>query len=272
MNKSLNFIEMVDYLEINKNMTFNVVNKDSALEILKRYGYFNVITPFKYYFADKDNIARSQSLRIDGKHQYSIEYDFNDWYQKFLDERSRYPQIYKNVVEIKTAFKNVMFNSIYCSYNFANKNEFKDFILQDCRINAMNRYNNDEITYINCTLDYIAKEIDLTYSIYYLVGSIGFGDANNIFRCLDTDIQELIIHQLQDLNMAPRPSNPKDFYSRMIIMQKIRNCIMHNDSLEILFRFKIRNRNEYRNNKERLSYIKICKEVFNLNGNLNVLN
>ncbi len=183
---------------------------------------------------------------------------------KIYGERDVYPKIYKNVISIKTTFKNIMFNKIYCKYNFATNKEVQEFFSIKCRANAINRHDVYELKYINKSLDYIVKEFEERYSIYYLIGNIGFGDCNNLFRTLDVDLQRDIIHDLQDLNLVPKPTNPTEFYYRMIIISKIRNCIMHNDSLEVLFRYELRNKNVYRENKDRLSYKRIYKQICNL--------
>lgn len=260
MKKALEFYQMVDYLEGNKNVVFENINKEDAVKILKVHGYYNVITPFKYYFADRNKDDKSQLLKIDGRHQYSKQHDFEKWYLKFVEERETYPVIYKNVISIKTTFKNIMFNKIYCKYKFENNKELQEFFSMDCRTNAMNRYDFNEMKYINKSLDHLVKEVEERYSIYYLVGNIGFGDCNNLFRSLDINLQKEIIYELQNIGIAPRPTNAEEFYYRMVKIQKIRNCIMHNDSLEVLFRYELRNRNKARENRDRLSYKKICQE------------
>ena len=40
--------EQVEYLESNKRVVFNEISKKEAEEILFKYGYINVITPYKH--------------------------------------------------------------------------------------------------------------------------------------------------------------------------------------------------------------------------------
>lgn len=264
VKQALDFDQMVDYLEKNKNVQFGNVDKKSASDIILKYGYFNVITPFKYYFADRDPINKNESLLIEGKHQYSTPFDFSDWYDRFINERSRYPKIYNSVVNIKTVFKNVMFNKIYCQYNFDKKDDMKSFISIDCRLNAMSRFDHIEMDYINNSLEHILEMIEKSYSVFYIVGNIGFGDSNNLFRCLDQSLQNEIIFEMQRLKLAPVPTNPNEFYKRMSIIQKVRNCIMHNDSLEVLCRYKLRDKKRSRSSKERLSYVNIANQLYEM--------
>lgn len=45
--------EQVEYLESNKRVVFNEISKKEAEEILFKYRYINVITPYKHRFAKK---------------------------------------------------------------------------------------------------------------------------------------------------------------------------------------------------------------------------
>lgn len=43
--------EQIQYLKENKRVCFNVIDEKSAKDILFKYNYINIITPFKHHFA-----------------------------------------------------------------------------------------------------------------------------------------------------------------------------------------------------------------------------
>lgn len=51
--KPLSIEEQIDYLEKSKSVVYNKCSKEEARHILYKYNYINVISPFKYYFAEK---------------------------------------------------------------------------------------------------------------------------------------------------------------------------------------------------------------------------
>lgn len=47
--------EQIKYLKENKKVCFNIITEKQAKDILFRYNYVNVITPFKHHFAKLSN-------------------------------------------------------------------------------------------------------------------------------------------------------------------------------------------------------------------------
>lgn len=47
--------EQIKYLKENKKVCFNIITEKQAKDILFRYNYINVITPFKHHFAKLSN-------------------------------------------------------------------------------------------------------------------------------------------------------------------------------------------------------------------------
>mgnify|MGYP007054915384 CR=1 FL=1 len=66
--------EQIEYLKTNKKITFNSIHEQQARDILFKYNYINVITPYKHHFSkfDKDG----NEVKIDGKHIYERDIEF----------------------------------------------------------------------------------------------------------------------------------------------------------------------------------------------------
>ena len=61
--------EQIEYLKTNKNVVFNDISEEEAKDILLKYNYINVITPFKHRFAKLD--SKKQVIKDDrGNHIY----------------------------------------------------------------------------------------------------------------------------------------------------------------------------------------------------------
>lgn len=79
--------EQIEYLKTNKKITFNSTHEQQARDILFKYNYINVITPYKHHFSkfDKDgnevkidvNIFMKEMLNLANISIYSRMKDYN---------------------------------------------------------------------------------------------------------------------------------------------------------------------------------------------------
>lgn len=60
--------EQIQYLKENKRVCFNVIDEKSAKDILFKYNYINIITPFKHHFAKLSN--KKEVIKENGHHVY----------------------------------------------------------------------------------------------------------------------------------------------------------------------------------------------------------
>lgn len=51
--------EQIEYLKSDKRVVFNDISESEAKEIPAKYGYINLITPFKHHFAKKKKVKLS---------------------------------------------------------------------------------------------------------------------------------------------------------------------------------------------------------------------
>lgn len=62
--------EQIKYLKENKKVCFNIITEKQAKDILFRYNYINVITPFKHHFAKLSN--KNEVIKENGNHVYMM--------------------------------------------------------------------------------------------------------------------------------------------------------------------------------------------------------
>lgn len=98
--------QQVQYLHDTKRVQFNDIDENEAKEILLRYNYVNVITPFKHHFAKKDK--SNEVVKVNGCHVYEHDIDFKEYYEKYKEEREKYPMMIKNIIGFETIFKSIL--------------------------------------------------------------------------------------------------------------------------------------------------------------------
>lgn len=84
--------EQIKYLKENKKVCFNIITEKQAKDILFRYNYINVITPFKHHFA---KLSNNEVIKENGNHVYENDVEFSEYYELYKSEREKYPTISK---------------------------------------------------------------------------------------------------------------------------------------------------------------------------------
>ena len=98
--------EQIEHLKENKRVTFNEISEDEASELLLRYNYINIISPYKHHFAQLDN--KKQVVKKDGRHIYEVDVDFSEYYTCFKEERDCYPIIMDNIYHIHIDLEKIL--------------------------------------------------------------------------------------------------------------------------------------------------------------------
>lgn len=118
--------EQIEYLEKAKRVRFNVIDKERAKNILFRYNYINVITPFKHQFAQKD--SNGNVVKVENKHIYQNDIEFSDYYGFYKKERQVYPTIAKNVISFESQFKAMLAYRILVNNKISNHKNLESFL------------------------------------------------------------------------------------------------------------------------------------------------
>ena len=228
--------EQIQHLKINKRVVFNDISEDEAKDILIKYNYINVISPFKYIFSEKgkDGIPIKDS---EGRHIYSNDVDFNVYYQCYLDERKKYKTIYKNISEFETIFKAVLAYETINYYDIKDSNSFDEFMnTMFSNINTL-RYRENELDKIYSSLTKIQEDMDKFNNIYVLFDRFSFNEAWAIFRCVMPKIRQDVFDILNNNNLTYERNSPNQLDELITIMIPIRNYVCHENSLTILERY-----------------------------------
>lgn len=129
--KPLTVKEQTEYLSKNKRVVYEKCNVKDAQEFLYIHNYINVISPFKYNFAQKNE--RDEPVKVDNKHVYTRNVDFSEYQKKYIAERSQYPVLYSSIAAFETAFNAIVSNEVICYYNLNSIDQLEKFINSLCR-------------------------------------------------------------------------------------------------------------------------------------------
>ena len=126
-----------------------------------------------------------------------------------------------------------------------NTSSFRDSVKErmhetvDNLLNYILEYNNPYIVFDNLTLNEI---------LIVLVG-------------LDNETQSKCISQILKRQHLIKSDDINTFYSQVSRLVKIRNCVCHNDSIEILLLFLSRKHKSLRSSSDKYSYAKLIEKL-----------
>ena len=254
-------LEQLDYLNKNKRVQFNEMNRDSAGDKLLEYNYINVITPFKHKFAKLNE--KKEVEKIKGSHIYERNVEFSEYYNFFINERKYYPIIITNILDFEIHFKTIVAYYILTTYKLNDSNSLEHF-LDTLKLKfsfLKSKYNKKRISHMNNHLDSLKEDIFKYADIYCFFDRMSLGNILTIFTCLDNTIQNKIIKDLKNFQMTFNVDKVPDFIEKVFCLVSIRNCVMHCNSLEILIRFYNPKLHELRKISDRKKYIKTIKSL-----------
>lgn len=137
--------EQIEYLKEDKRVVFNDISEEDARIILEKYGYINVISPFKYHFAKKE---KGRIIKIGNKHCYERNVDFNEYTEKYQSERLIYPTLYESISKFEVTFNAVVSHHIVNYYKINSEEAFDEFLTRLVPIRNCIYHNNSlEILY-----------------------------------------------------------------------------------------------------------------------------
>lgn len=224
MKKPLTIDEQIEHLKSNKNVVFEICNEENAKNILLNNNYIHVITPFKHYFHEKEK-------NMDNKHVYLVQTDFQRYYDKYLRERSRYTLLLSNILKFEHQLNSVFSYYVIHYYAVTSNNEFEQMIL--------NFYQEKETITdsLKPSTENAIKEIENLFekynkNIFLTLNQLSLGRMLLIFRLLPVQVKNQIIQGLNNHQLISGMSIDQ-FVQRVFRLQEIRNCLAHNNSLEI---------------------------------------
>ncbi len=255
--------EQIKYLKDEKRVVFNIISEEEAEAILEKYGYINVITPFKHIFAKK---SKGEVIKMDNKHVYENDIEFKFYFDKYEEERKMYPVLFDVISTFETTFNAIVSQKIAKYYSIDSKKAFDAFT--DKLI--LNLVANEDITHqakkhmMEEISDFKTK-LERYGSIYIFLDRLSLNSIITIYKSSDpivkNDIFKTLIHHEATLEYYDMPTFD-DFLTRLV---RIRNYVYHNNSLEILYRYFNIKKNSLRTDTDRRRYKNIVKKLVKTN-------
>ena len=250
--------EQIEYLKTDKRVVFNTISENEAIEILRQYGYINVISPFKFYFAEKSkngNVIKDSN----GKHIYLEDVEFSQYFEKYKLERAKYPIIYKNISNFENRFNSIIAYECIHFYNICDSEKF-DLFIDDLKNNVemLDDYPSVKNKYLS-SLENIRTRITDFNSVYILMDRLTLNEAFTIFKCCKLTLKKIIFSKLMKLNCTfdqTRISQFENVFSKIVM---IRNYVYHNNSITVLTRYYKIGTKELRKINDRKQFSKLIK-------------
>lgn len=251
--------EQIEYLKAEKRVVFNDITEEEAEIILEKYGYINVITPFKHVFAKKD---KGMVVKEDDKHVYENDTEFKSYFDRYEEERKLYPTLFTVISAFETVFNAIVSQKVAKYYSLDSEKNFDEFI-QKLKLNLLA---DDNIT--NHAKIHMMEEISgfktklmLYGSIYIFLDRLSLNSIITIYKTSDSklknEIFKLLINHDATLGYYDMPTFD-EFLTRIV---PIRNYVYHNNSLEVLYRYLNIEKNTLRNDTDKKKYKNIVKKL-----------
>lgn len=256
----LSVCDQTKYLSENKRVVYNNMSESDAQEILYKCNYINVITPFKYRFARKNKKGGVQK-DVYGNHIYDRDVDFKEYYDLYLAERNKYPIIYKHIMEFETLLNSIISHECMCKFNICSTDSFKVFTeMLKATINTSS-FRDSVKERMHETVDNLLNYI-LEYNNPYIVfDNLTLNEILIVLVGLDNETQSKCISQILKRQHLIKSDDINTFYSQVSRLVKIRNCVCHNDSIEILLLFLSRKHKSLRSSSDKYSYAKLIEKL-----------
>lgn len=234
--KPLTIEEQIENLAQNKRVVYHKITKDEAKKALLLNNYINIISPFKYIFAKKDD--HKIPIKENNKHVYEKDVDFYEYQNEYNKERSKYVVLFDKISSFEKSFNSIISNIVLVNFDIKDSNNFNRFVdyLKES-INNKNEYRRVEKQHmfkeVNCFVDKIKKY----NSPYIFFDRLTLSETITIYRLLEYKIQHSTFKLLKSLNCTMGYPNMAQFDEALSRLVQVRNCVYHNNSLTILLRY-----------------------------------
>ncbi len=234
MKKPLTIKEQVEHLKSDKKIVFNNVSEVDAKSELLTKNYINIITPFKEKF--------SNGYDENGKHLYEEEIEFGEYLKCYDEERKKYSDILRNILEIETTFNSVLTHYIFIDYKEAKVDEIysnADFELyiENVLSENMRRIDDRQKQKYLDMIEHIKGDIAKYKSPYIALDRLSLKQTLNLYNVISAEVRRKTFHILQEKEYVLNTVNPTQFEKKLFKVVHIRNCIAHNNSLTILINY-----------------------------------
>ncbi len=260
--KPLTIEQQVDYLEKSKRVVYKEISKEESGEFLYTHNYINVISPFKYHFAKKDdkgNVIKNKSHC----HIYESEVDFVQYMNRYCNERTLYPSLYTALSIFESTFNSILSYEVINHYDLRNEKNIELFI-QELMQNTLNlrSVSFSEKQHMLRTINSFPNSIDKYDSVFIFFDRLSFSELATIYKSINNKISYKIFEAMTSELLNLGYTKKRDFDNSLTTLIQIRNCIMHSNSLTILIRYYNVKKKLLRTAKDKKRYTKIIDQLF----------
>lgn len=229
--------EQIEYLIADKRVVYNEMSRKEAKDALNRYGYINVITPFKFRFAKTDKNG-AEIRDSSNKHIYERDVDFKEYFDCYLNERSAYTAIYENIRKFEITFNAVVGRETLLFYQIDNDVAFSNFCSKLLyNVDNVSKEKESVKNKMKKTISHFSDEIDSYDSPFIFMDRLSFNETITIFKNVDQGLKNKIFNILISLDNTLGYIKLRSFEQMLPKLVLIRNCVYHNNSLTILKRY-----------------------------------
>lgn len=256
----LSLEQQITYLKNNKRLVYSSIKEDEAMDTLLRNNYINVISPFKYAFAKKDD--KGVVIKLNNKHVYERNVDFAEYKSKYDEERIIYPDLYNKISIFERTFNAVVSYKVLLAYNINNDYNFNLFVNDLLNnVNENSTFNQKEKNHMINRINGFNDELKRYNSPYIFFDRLSLSGIVTVYRLLNNALKVEIFHILKEIDATiGYPSMPQ-FDEALIRLIQVRNCIYHNDSLTILLRYYRIEDNALRSTTDKKKFNNLIKHL-----------
>lgn len=110
-------------------------------------------------------------------------------------------------------------------------------------------------------LNSFSDKIEKYNSVFLFFDRLSLGEQLVIFSCSDEKTKKKILRDLYERECSFGLDDIKTFEEKLFTLINIRNCVYHNNSLEILIRYYDIKKKDIRNSSDRKSYTNLIKQL-----------
>lgn len=254
--------QQIEHLKYKKRVVFDCIDEKAASSILYKSNYINVISPFKHYFAKKGE--DNNPVKVDGEHVYERNVDFKEYSDKYNSERVQYPILFNGVMKFECRFNAILSYEIIHAFNIQNSDRFELFVDTLMENVKSTPYDDDVKQHMRSEIGTFKRKMDKYNSIYIFMDRLSLSASITVFRCCGKALQKYIFDRLLEnnctLGYVDLPTFDSDCLERIV---KIRNCICHGNSIDVLLQYYDIKEKSFRTSSDRIRFKTILRKLEN---------
>lgn len=199
-----------------------------------RNNYINVISPFKLKFAKTEH---GKAIKINQKHVYETQTDFSRYKELYEKERNTYKNIYDNISKFESTFNAIVSHKCIMHYDICDSKKFEDFIVRlKGNVQTINE-NVETKNHMIQELDGFQIKMNKYDDIYIFFDRLTLNSIITVYKLCDKSLKDKIYQTLKDNNCVLDYTRQSLFDEMLVRLVLVRNCVYHNNSINILKRY-----------------------------------